>query len=200
MANDIKLANAQTKSHWETMQQWRIDEGKNYARSRANAINRMAASGMKSGSAQWEENLARVETSHKKNLERQASGATQQLLDKWTKDMKDFYIDATKTSRTSVGSKQEVDGEYGGYKVVASPEGRALEKAGEANLFTESGLSKAAFKKLSTEEFMELQFGYTDKYKQDQDFSGERAAAETAETQRRKGAQRQVQRASPWWG
>ena len=50
-----------TRDHWETLQQWRIDEGKNYARSRGQQVSRMAAGGMKAGSEQWDASLAQID-------------------------------------------------------------------------------------------------------------------------------------------
>jgi hypothetical protein len=198
MADDIKLANAQTKSHWETIQQWRIDEGKNFARSKSNMISRMAASGQKAGSEQWEANLAVIDAANAREKASQGGSATQGILDKWTKDMKKFYVDATKT-RTS---RQWVGGKGGQEEMVTrkSREGKDLERSGEANIYLESGLSKDAWNAQTTEQFMAMQFGYSEKYKKDQDFSGKQAAADAAESARQSRARATVQQASPWWG
>lgn len=194
MANDIKLANEQTKSHWETVQQWRIDEGKNFARSRSNQISRMAAGGMKAGSDQWNANLASVDAANAAEKKSQKNSATYGLLDKWTKDMKKFYVDAsTSYSRTYQTKGDDRTTNY------FSREGNALRKSGEANVYTDSGLSKAEWNALSTEEFMNLQFGTTKKYDTFTDKDGSTAAAAAQESQRQNAARAQTQRASPWW-
>ena len=84
-SGDVK---ASIQSHWETLQQWRIDEGKNFARSRGSQIARMAAGGMKEGSQQWEANLAQLDVAHEKEMQRLNDSATMGILNNWTADMK----------------------------------------------------------------------------------------------------------------
>jgi len=260
MANDIKLANEQTKAHWDTIQQWRIDEGKNFARSRSDAIARMSASGRREGSDQWNANLQSIEAAHAKELERQGQSATMGILDKWTKDMKDFYIKATETTleprhrrayaegdismpqkeRAPSGRGKNADPGFsyadsyakwermgrrermennmqkappksyeeaversvqsGDFYRRKSDEGRALEDAGEENVFQRSGLSEDEFRNLTAEQFMELQFGYSEATNKSSEQAASSAASAKADDKRRAGVERQTQRESPWWG
>ena len=75
------------KGHWETMQQWKIDAGKNYARTRGNQISRMAAGGMKAGSELWEATLAPIDDAHQKEMDAFKTSATQGILDRWAEVM-----------------------------------------------------------------------------------------------------------------
>ena len=143
------------KDHWETIQQWRVDEGKNFARSKGSAISRMAASGMKQGSEQWEANLASIDAANAKEIKRQGNSATQGILDKWTKKMKDFYVEAAAGNRTSI-KNNGAQTRTTSYNQPA----RALDKYGKKNIYTESGLSEKDFRNLSTEEFMVASFGH----------------------------------------
>jgi len=184
-----------TKDHWETIQQWRIDEGKNFARSRSNQISRMAAGGMKAGSQQWEDNLQRIDAANRKELKRQGGSATQGILDRWTDTMKDFYIDASKTRSTTRQTKGDDR-----TSTLPTNEGVALQKYGKGkNPYTDSGMSEADFRNLSTEDFMVASFGHTSKYSKHADLSGDRSRTAAAEGERQKAARSQTQRASPWW-
>ena len=116
-------------------------------------------------------------------------------LEKWTKDMKEFYLKASEAPGTRI-IPNKGDGVE---QAVYTPEYRALKESGEANVFEKSGLSQKEFEALDTEDFMMLQFGPTKKYSEFADLSGERKAAESAERDRQSAARSQAQRASPWW-
>lgn len=182
------------KAHWETIQQWRIDEGKNFARSKGSSIARMAASGMKEGSEQWKANLASLDDANAKELKRQGGSATQGILDKWAKEMKDFYIGAAGGDYT-----EQINNDAQSTRTHYNQQSRALEKKGKTNVYSDSGMSEEDFRNLSTEEFVVATFGNTEKYSEYADLSGEQAAAGAKEESRKSRQRATVQQASPWW-
>jgi len=101
---------ATMQDHWKTMQQWRIDEGKNYARSRSTEIARMGASGMRAGTQQWQDNLGRIEAAHAKEVEAFAGSATQDIMNKWVDEVRGAELQAGDTQFSRSGQTTE---EYG---------------------------------------------------------------------------------------
>jgi len=101
---------ATIKEHWKTMQQWRIDEGKTFARSRSTAIARMGASGMRAGSQQWQDNLGRIDAAHAKEVEAFAGSATQDIMNKWVDEVRGAELQAGDTQFSRSGQTRE---EYG---------------------------------------------------------------------------------------
>ncbi len=91
---------AQIRNHWETIQQWRIDEGKNFARSRGNQITRMAAGGMQAGSDQWNMNLATFDEAHAMELASFDDSATMGILNRWADEVR-----AVAPPKTNLGDK-----------------------------------------------------------------------------------------------
>ena len=71
------------EAHWNTIQQWRIDEGKSYARTRGSQTARMAAGGMKAGTEQWNASLAAIDEAHATELAGYDSSATMGIINRW---------------------------------------------------------------------------------------------------------------------
>ena len=183
------------KNHWETIQQWRIDTGKNFARSRGTAIARMAAGGQREGTQQWQDNLQKIESARQAETKGQQQSATMGILDKWAADMKDFYVRATKTTKTTVYKGR-------GEQITTrgpSSEMSQLKRSGNANLYTDSGLSESEFTDMDTEEFMQLQFGYTKDYSAYSDQQESTVIGPGKESLRRQSSLSATSQTSPWW-
>ena len=186
-----------TKDHWETIQQWRIDEGKNFARSRSNAISRMSASGMKKDGAVWETTLAKIDEAYEAEKKADKGSATQGILNRWTAEMKEFYVKAAEPIRYQTSGKNDEE------QAVYNSQRYQLKKSGQENpyrKFTAGGGTEKDWYNLSTEEFMANQFGYTEEHDTFSDASGEQAAASVKEEERQRMKGAQTQTASPWWG
>ena len=189
--------------HWEQYQQWGTDAQSSFAKKEAGIKSRMAAGGVKAGSAQWTTNLAKAKSDYEKNIKGIKTGTTAGIMKDWVAEQKksitssifnhrpDWYSEEL-ASRTGEFTKPE-------YMYEERPEGTQLTAEGAAYekqvADTESALLKEV-QGMSTEDYLTREFGV----------AKQASAADPAEPGTGEGARAGRRRqtgsaatASPWW-
>jgi hypothetical protein len=73
------------QGYWETYQKWGQEAATDYERNITSTKARMAASGIKTGTEQWETNLANITSEYEKELEGFKTGVTGSAVSDWAK-------------------------------------------------------------------------------------------------------------------
>jgi len=195
--------------HWEQYQQWGTDAQSSFAKKEAGIKSRMAAGGVKAGSAQWTTNLAKAKSDYEKNIKGIKTGATAGIMKDWVAEQKkgitsssfkprpDWYSEEL-ASRTGAVTKPE-----NMYKkrrsFLSNEDGPQLTAEGAAYekqvADTESAWGKEV-QGMSTEDYLTREFGV----------AKQASAADPAEPGTGEGARAGRRRqtgsaatASPWW-
>ena len=202
--------------HWEQYQQWGTDAQSSFAKKEAGIKSRMAAGGVKAGSAQWTTNLAKAKSDYEKNIKGVKTGATAGIMKDWVAEQKkdivvgggtskqidsrpDWYSEELASRTGAVTKPEHMYEKKIPFQFEGQPEGPQLTAEGAAYekqvADTESALVKEV-QGMSTEDYLTREFGV----------AKQASAADPAEPGTGEGARAGRRRqtgsaatASPWW-
>ncbi len=144
------------QDHWDTVQQWRIDEGVNYEREMSRTKARLGAGGVKTGSDSYNAQISKIESDYEAAKESIGGGATQGILDRYATTTKQNYL----TGAAPTKMKQTKETEVVDLNIVDA----MLQSQGIENWYKDLEISSTTFNALTTEEFLAQEFGYSDAY------------------------------------
>jgi hypothetical protein len=145
------------QDHWETVQQWRIDEDVSYNRTLSSTKARLGAGGVKTGSEAYNAQISKIESDYELAKERIASGATQGILDRYVGEAKTSYQQRSMISRAPK-MKQTKEGEIPDRSYTGVWAGQP------ANWYADLEIGATEFQALTADEFLGQEFGYSDAY------------------------------------
>lgn len=141
------------RTSWERYQQTLYDLDQSYTRSSRTSRSRLAASGLRPGSATWDMIMEEQQKDYETQRDEYKGGATRDLLDMLVEDQKRYYVSAAQEQAADPSSS---DAPLSYYNT------QILRKAGVINWYINSGMTEQEFMAMDTIDFLSREFGTLD--------------------------------------